>query len=181
MTVRQDAFDVAYSKMESPLGDLLVATTQRGLARIAFPHEPQHDVLDELADRLPAKIVESSERTDRVRRELTEYFDGHRRKFDLELDLSLSQGFRREVLKAAVGSVPFGKIATYTDVAAAAGRPAAVRAAASALANNPVPIVVPCHRVVRKGGGLGGYSGGLNLKVQLLELEGIYPGGEDLR
>ncbi len=175
VTVRHDAYDVAYATVESPLGDLLVATTSRGLARIAFPHESEQDVLRELSDRLPAKMVESSERTDRIRRELTEYFDGHRRRFDLELDLALAKGFRREVLKAAVSSVPFGKIATYTDVAAAAGRPAAVRAAASALANNPVPIVVPCHRVVRKGGGLGGYSGGLNLKVQLLELEGIYP------
>ena len=107
-----------------------------------------------------------------MRRELDEYFEGHRRRFDVPVDLSLTKGFSRRVLRAAA-RIPFGTVATYREVATRAGSPRGMRAAGNALGSNPVPIVVPCHRVVYTGGGLGGYTGGLNRKVALLRLEGV--------
>ncbi len=163
--------DVAYTSTESPFGPLIVAATAAGLVRVAFESEAQDAVLGDLAARLSPRLLEAPARLDGVRRELDEYFAGRRVEFDLPLDWSLTRGFRRTVLEATY-AIPFGRTETYRSVATAAGNPAAVRAAGSALATNPIPIVVPCHRVLRTDGGLGGYRGGLELKAALLRLEG---------
>jgi methylated-DNA-[protein]-cysteine S-methyltransferase len=173
---KEDLVEVAYGVAESPIGDLMVAVSPRGLVRVAFPTESPEAALQEIADRISPRILKSSGPLDEVRKELDEYFNGRRQKFELDLDLTLSRGFRREVL-TATAEIPFGDVATYREVAIAAGRPTAVRAAASGLATNPIPIVVPCHRVVRTGKGLGGYGGGLDVKVFLLELEGVDANG----
>jgi methylated-DNA-[protein]-cysteine S-methyltransferase len=164
--------DVAYSFADSPFGKLLVAMGRRGLVRLAYPNEKPEDVLAELADEISPRVLESPRATDEVRRELDEYFQGTRRKFAIRVDLSSVQGFGRKVLEQT-SRIPFGSVATYRDVATRSGSPAAVRATGNALGANPIPIVVPCHRVVRTGGGLGGYTGGLERKVRLLELEGV--------
>jgi methylated-DNA-[protein]-cysteine S-methyltransferase len=163
--------DVAYAIMPSPLGDLLLAKTKLGLVRLAFEHESREQVLGQLAARVSPRVLESPASLDEVRRELDEYFDGRRKSFDLPVDLSLAAGFRREVLRITVLRFGYGQVVTYTQVASAAGRPGAVRAAASALSTNPIPIVVPCHRVIRGDGSLAGYSGGLEKKAWLLNLE----------
>ena len=163
--------DVAYATMASPLGELLLAKTRRGVVRIAFEHEPKDEVLAYLSAHISPRILESPQTLDDVRRELDEYFSGQRHNFTLPVDLTLVQGFRREVLKVTVRRLGYGQVVTYTQVASAAGRPSAVRAAATALASNPVPIVVPCHRVIRGDGSLAGYSGGLERKSWLLALE----------
>jgi methylated-DNA-[protein]-cysteine S-methyltransferase len=168
---REGLVDVAYTTTESPLGELLLAATPAGLARVAYPLNDFDTVLEELARRLSPRVVEAPKRLDRPRRELEEYFEGRRREFDLPLDLSVTSGFSRRVLEATA-QIGFGERASYRDVARAAGSEGAVRAAGSALGRNPVPVVVPCHRVLRTGGGLGGYTGGLDKKRFLLELEG---------
>ena len=164
--------DVAVATVEGPLGRLLVAATAQGLVRVAFEEEGDDDVLDELARRLSPRVLEAPARLDAVRRQLDEYFGGRRQAFDLPVDWSLIAGFRRRVLEVTA-AIPFGQVATYAEVAARAGRPKAWRAAGSAVGANPVPVVVPCHRVLRTGGGLGGYGGGLDKKVTLLRLEGV--------
>jgi methylated-DNA-[protein]-cysteine S-methyltransferase len=164
--------DVAYGFVDSPLGRLLVAMGKRGLVRVAYPDRPADEVLAELAGEISPRVLESARSTQDVRRELEEYFDGRRRSFDVKVDLSAIQGFSRKVLQQT-SRIPFGSVITYRDVATRAGSPRAVRAAGNALGANPVPIVVPCHRVVRTGGGLGGYTGGLERKETLLELEGV--------
>jgi len=164
--------DVAYAELDSPLGRLLVAVTPRGLVRIAYQDEDA--VLDELSRALSPRLLRAPERTDQVRRELDAYFAGERRTFDLALDWSLIRGFAQKVLRATA-RVPFGQVTTYGSVAAEAGSPRAARAAGNALGSNPIPIVVPCHRVLHAGGGLGGYAGGLDRKRYLLELEGTPP------
>ncbi|MGH2990802.1 MAG: methylated-DNA--[protein]-cysteine S-methyltransferase [Solirubrobacterales bacterium] len=163
--------DVAYATADTPVGPVLVAGTPRGLVRVTFPQERRDDVLDELARNVSPRILESPAQLDDVRRELDEYFEGRRREFDLPLDWRLSHGFRRDALRALV-DVPYGETVTYSELATSAGSPRAHRAAGSACGSNPIPIVVPCHRVVRTGGGLGGYGGGLEVKEYLLELEG---------
>ncbi len=163
--------DVAYAEMDSPLGTLLVAVTPRGLVRVAYDDEPEDDVLAELARDLSPRLMRAPEQTDEARRELEAYFAGARHGFDLPVDWSLIHGFARKVLRAT-SRVPFGKVTTYGSVAAEAGSPRAARAAGNALGSNPIPIVVPCHRVLHAGGGLGGYSGGLDRKRYLLALEG---------
>lgn len=163
--------DVAYAPMDSPLGELLVAVTPRGLVRVAYETEPTDDVLAEIADRVSARVLRAPERTDAVRRELADYFARDRRRFETPVDWSLVRGFARGVL-AATADVPYGRVTTYGEMAAAAGSPRAARAAGNALGSNPIPIVVPCHRVLHTGGGLGGYAGGLDRKRYLLELEG---------
>jgi methylated-DNA-[protein]-cysteine S-methyltransferase len=163
--------DVAYGFVDSPFGPLLVAVGKRGLLRVAYPDRPADQVLADLAARVSPRILESPRTTDQVRRELDEYFAGQRRSFAVKVDLSAVQGFGRRVLQQTA-RIPFGSVITYRDVATRAGSPRAVRAAGNALGANPVPIVVPCHRVVRTGGGLGGYTGGLTRKEALLELEG---------
>jgi methylated-DNA-[protein]-cysteine S-methyltransferase len=164
--------DVAYATLDSPLGKLLVAVTPRGLVRIAYPGEGDDDVLAELAERVSPRVLLAPERTDVVRRELDEYFDGERRKFSTPVDWSLVRGFAQGVLRATA-RVPFGETTTYRQVAEAAGSPRASRAAGNALGSNPIPIVVPCHRVLHSGGGLGGYTGGLARKRTLLTIEGV--------
>ena len=164
--------DVAYGTMDSPLGELLVAVTPRGLVRLAYDDEAVEDeVLAELAERVSPRMLRAPERTDAVRRELDDYFAGRRRDFVTPVDWSLVSGFAANVLRATA-RVPFGSVTTYRDVAEAAGSPRAYRAAGNALGSNPIPIVVPCHRVLHAGGGLGGYTGGLDRKRRLLRLEG---------
>jgi methylated-DNA-[protein]-cysteine S-methyltransferase len=163
--------DVAYSPVDTPIGRLLVAGTPRGLVHVSFPETPDDVVLEDLASRLSPRILEAPGRLDEVRRELDEYFEGRRHRFELPLDWSLSRGFRRKVLRAIAG-IDYGQVRSYTEMATRAGNPRAVRAAGSACGANPIPVVVPCHRVVRTGGGLGGYGGGLERKEYLLRLEG---------
>ena len=164
--------DVAYASVESPFGPLIVAVTARGLARLAYPNEEADRVLGDLAARVSPRVLESLRATDPIRRELDRYFEGRLRRFETKVDLSLVRGFTRDVLRATA-RIPFGRVSTYREVATRAGNPAAVRAAGNALGSNPVPIVVPCHRVLRTGGGLGGYTGGLDRKEALLRLEGV--------
>ena len=168
--------DVAYSSVDSPLGKLTVAATPRGLVRVAFPREPEDAIVEELAERLSPRVLEAPSRVDEVRRELDDYFEGRRTEFDLPIDWSLTSGFYRKVLRAT-NRIRYGRVRTYRDVAASAGNARAVRAAGTALGSNPMPIVVPCHRVLRTGGGLGGYGGGLDVKEYLLRLEGALPEG----
>lgn len=169
---REGGLDVAVASVGSPLGDLLAAVTPRGLVRLSYLRYADRDAtLQDLADRVSPRILESPERLDEVRRELEEYFDGRRRRFDIPVDWALTRGFGRRILRATA-RVPFGHVATYRDMARAAGSPRAVRAAGNALGSNPLPIVVPCHRIVRTGGGLGGYTGGVEKKEFLLALEG---------
>ena len=163
--------DVAYAETDSPVGRLLLATTPRGLVRISFPRESMDVVLGELAERLSPRVLEVPARLDEVRRELDQYFAGSRHRFELPLDWSLtSSEFRRRVLERTA-RIPYGETISYRDAAAAAGNERAVRAAGTALGSNPIPIVVPCHRVLRTGGALGGYGGGVERKRFLLDLE----------
>lgn len=164
--------DVAYTSHDSPLGRLLVAVTPRGLVRLAYADEREDTVLEELARRVSPRVLRAPERTDALRRELDAYFAGHSNTFATPVDWTLVRGFAVDVLRATA-RVPFGEVSTYRDVAAAAGSPRAYRAAGNALGSNPIPIVVPCHRVVHAGGGLGGYTGGLDRKRHLLRLEGV--------
>lgn len=163
--------DVAYATVASPIGDLLVAATDAGLVRLAFPGEDDDTVLAELARRIAPRVVASARRLDPVRRELDEYFDGRRDHFDVVLDWRLSAGFRRTVLEHLYADVPYGRTVSYLELATLVGNPKASRAVGTAMATNPIPIVVPCHRVLRTGGHLGGYGGGLDTKVKLLALE----------
>jgi len=167
--------DVAYATVDSPVGRLLVARTPRGVVRVAFERERDDEVLEELAGQLSPRVVEAPAQLDEVRRELDQYFEGRRQAFDLDVDLALVHApFRRRVLEA-LRSVRFGEVRSYRDLAGAAGNAAAVRAAGTACATNPVPIVVPCHRVVRSDGTLGQYGGGVPRKEFLLHLEGSLP------
>ena len=164
--------DVAYARYDAPVGELLLAATPRGLVKVSFDLEDPELTLVRLASEISPRILERPARLDEARRELDEYFAGDRREFDLDLDWRLSSGFRRRVLRATA-RIPFGGTSTYSRVAGAAGSPRAHRAAGTALGANPLPIVVPCHRVLRTGGALGGYGGGLDMKEQLLKLEGV--------
>jgi methylated-DNA-[protein]-cysteine S-methyltransferase len=163
--------DVSYAPVDSPFGPLLLAATKRGLVRVAFPEEDVDATLQRLAVKVSPRIVEAPGPLDGMRRELEEYFDGRRRRFELALDWTLVGPFARRVLAAASG-IPYGGVLTYAQVAAEAGSPRGSRAAGNALGSNPIPIVVPCHRVLRSGGALGGYGGGLERKQFLLQLEG---------
>jgi methylated-DNA-[protein]-cysteine S-methyltransferase len=163
--------DVGIGTVASPIGDLLVAVTPRGLVRIAFLEENRDRVLGELARRVSPRILESARATEDVRRELDEYFAADRTKFDLRIDRRLVQGMQRDVL-SATGRVAYGRLATYGEIAKRIGRPTAARAVGRALGANPIPIVIPCHRVVGAGGSLTGYGGGLDRKALLLRLEG---------
>lgn len=163
--------DVAYGTVDSPLGRLTVFVTPHGLVRLSYPGEGIAAQVDELAERVSPRILGSHERTDAVRRQLDEYFAGDRSTFDVPIDWRLVRGFARDVLRVTA-AIPFGSVSTYGEVAARAGSPRAYRAAGNALGSNPIPIVVPCHRVVHAGGGLGGYASGLDRKLHLLSLEG---------
>jgi methylated-DNA-[protein]-cysteine S-methyltransferase len=165
-----ELLDVAYRTVDSPVGPLLVAATPEGLVRVAYAREDHDAVLARLASRISPRILHAPARLDPVARELDEYFAGRRRAFDLPLDLRLSTGFRRAVL-ARLRDIGYGSTASYATVAAAAGSPAAVRAVGTACATNPLPVVVPCHRVVRSDGSIGRYVGGTEAKQALLTLE----------
>lgn len=167
--------DVAYAPLDSPLGTLTVMVTPRGLIRLSYPGEGVDEHLRELVERVSPRILESPASTDEVRRQLDAYFEGRRRTFDVPIDWRLVRGFAGDVLRATA-RIPFGEVSSYRQVAAAAGSPNAYRAAGNALGSNPVPIVVPCHRVLHAGGGLGGYTGGLDRKRYLLTLEGVLEG-----
>jgi len=168
--------DVAVGEVDSPIGRLLVAVTPRGLARVAFEDEDRDRVLAELASRLSPRILESAAVTDDARRELEEFFAGERTRFGVKVDRRLIRGIARDVLRAT-SKIPYGELSTYGGVAKQIGRPAAARAVGRALGSNPIPVVIPCHRVIGAGGALTGYAGGLDRKVALLELEGsLLPG-----
>jgi methylated-DNA-[protein]-cysteine S-methyltransferase len=164
--------DVVYAPVDSPFGELLLAATGRGLVRLAFPEENVDSVLERISRRLSPRIVEAPGRLEEARRELDEYFAGRRHSFELALDWSLVGGpFGRKVLRVT-SEIPYGGVLSYREVAVDAGSPRGSRAAGNALGSNPLPIVVPCHRVLHSGGGLGGYGGGVQRKRWLLELEG---------
>ena len=164
--------DVAYAIEPSPVGELLLAATERGLVMISYlDHFPLDRSLVELAERVSPRVLADPAALDDARRQLDEYFAGRRRGFELPLDWSLAGGFGRRVLRRTA-EIPYGEVATYGDVARAIGSPRAARATGNALGRNPLPIVVPCHRVVRAGGKLGHYTGGAERKVRLLEIEG---------
>ena len=160
----------AVAHTDSPIGTLTLAATPEGLVRVGFPRETD-TIMEELAEDVSPRVVELPRRLDLARRELDEYFEGHRTVFDLPVDLRLAHGFRRRVLELLYAEVTFGETTSYGELAALAGSPRAHRAVGSAMATNPVPIVVPCHRVLRSGGALGGYGGGLDVKRYLLALE----------
>jgi methylated-DNA-[protein]-cysteine S-methyltransferase len=169
--------DVAYATYESPLGPLTVMVTPRGLLRLAYPGESLDAQLEEVAARVSPRILATAERTDDVRRQLEEYFAGRRQAFEIPIDWRLTAGFAGRVLQATA-RIPFGAVSTYRGVATDAGSPNAYRAAGNALGHNPIPIVVPCHRVLHAGGGIGGYTGGLDRKRYLLGLEGVATGND---
>lgn len=162
--------DVAYITMQSPIGELLLASTEVGLVRVAFQWA-DHDPLQELADAISPRILRSPKRLRQVAQQLDAYFEGTRRHFDIAFDMRLSHGFRREVLQA-LQRIDYGATASYADVAFDTGRPRAVRAVGTACGMNPLPVVIPCHRVIRSDGSLGQYGGGTDVKRALLELEG---------
>lgn len=164
--------DVSYTHMDSPFGPLLLASTKRGLVRVGLPNQDADTLLVDLAARVSPRVLEAPAELDQVRRELDLYFAGRLDSFDLPLDWQLSSGFRQRVLRA-IDRIPYGQTRTYTEMARKAGNERAVRAAGSACGSNPIPLVVPCHRVLRTGGALGGYGGGLPMKQSLLELEGV--------
>ena len=165
--------DVAYALVDSPVGTLVAARTQRGLACLAYEDLHGADpLLERLAAELSPRVLHAPARLDDVRRELDEYFTGARTAFDLPLDFALMRPFARRVL-AATARIPFGATSTYGEVAAEAGSPGGARAAGGALGSNPIPIVVPCHRVLARNGTLHGYTGGLERKQHLLQLEGV--------
>ncbi len=163
--------DVAYTTADSPFGPLLLAGTPRGLVRVGLPNQDAEELLAELAARVSPRVLEAAAPLDEARRELDLYFAGKLTEFDLPLDWQLSRDFRRRALRA-IARIPYGKTRSYTQIATSAGNERAVRAAGTACGTNPIPVVVPCHRVLRSGGGLGGYGGGLPMKEALLRLEG---------
>jgi methylated-DNA-[protein]-cysteine S-methyltransferase len=164
--------DVAYATHDSPVGKLLLASTPRGLVRLAYldAGEQEDDVLEQLALKVSPRILAAPRRLDEPRRELEQYFASDRTRFDVALDWQLTRGFGRRVLEATA-RIPFGSVSTYKQVASEAGSPRGSRAAGNALGSNPIPIIVPCHRVLHTTGGLGGYTGGLERKRLLLAIE----------
>jgi methylated-DNA-[protein]-cysteine S-methyltransferase len=167
---REGILDVAYTTLSTPVGELLLAVTERGLVRVAYPREDHGAVLATLATAVSPRILRAPAKLAEVSRQIEEYFGGLRKAFGIPLDLRLSHGFRRTVL-AHLPEIPYGHTESYAQVAAATGNPKAVRAVGSACAHNPLPVVVPCHRVVRSDGTPGGYVGGPQAKQTLLRLE----------
>jgi methylated-DNA-[protein]-cysteine S-methyltransferase len=169
--------DVAYASVDSPFGRLLIARTDRGVVRLKLPGGRDEKISDDetleaLATYVSPRVLEAPSRLDEERRELEEYFEGKRDRFDVPVDWSLtSPGFRSRALHA-VARIPYGKTKTYSEIARAAGNPRAFRAAGTACGRNPIPLIVPCHRVVQSGGGVGNYGGGPEMKRALLDLEG---------
>lgn len=165
--------DVAYDFADSPLGKLLVATSTRGLCRISYDADPDAE-LEVLSRAFGARVLRSAGPLDEIRRQLDEYFAGSRRRFELETDISRLTPFNQKVLQR-LARVPYGEVTTYGDLASQAGRPRAARAVGSVMNRNPLPIVLPCHRVIGSTGRLVGYAGGLERKEKLLQLEGALP------
>lgn len=168
---REGLIDVAYGQADSPFGPLTVATTDRGLVLLAYPERSLDELLARLADEVSPRVLEAPARLDPVRRELDQYFEGRRREFETAVDLRLVRGEFSAAILRATAAIGYGETASYRDVAERAGNVKAVRAAGNGLGANPVPIVVPCHRVVATGGGLGGYTGGVERKRRLLAIE----------
>ncbi|MEV4622355.1 methylated-DNA--[protein]-cysteine S-methyltransferase [Asanoa sp. NPDC049573] len=162
--------DVAYTTVDSPLGALLLAATAKGLVRVAYASEDHDQVLETLGRKLSPRILRAPRRLDDTARELDEYFAKRRTTFDLALDLSLSHGFR-QLVQTHLPEIGYGQTRTYRQVAELVGNPKAVRAVGTACATNPLPVVIPCHRVLRADGTVGGYIGGLAAKTALLKLE----------
>ncbi len=167
---RESLLDVAYDLVDSPVGTLLVAATERGFCRIAYDAEPEQEV-ERLAKAFGVRVLRSASPIDPARRELDEYFEGTRRRFDLPIDVALLADFNRRVLRE-LARVPYGEVVTYGELAARAARPRAARAVGTVMNRNPLPIVLPCHRVIGANGKLVGYGGGLDRKEALLRLEG---------
>ena len=168
---RDGLLDVAYREVATPVGSLLLAATEEGLVRVAYESQDHDRVLATLAELISPRVLRAPARLDPVARQLEEYFGGQRHRFDVPLDFRLAHGFRRNVL-GHLPDIGYGHTESYAQVAAAAGRPRAVRAVGTACALNPLPVVVPCHRVIRSDGSLGQYAGGAAAKAALLELEG---------
>ncbi len=166
-----DLLDIAYRTVDSAVGPLLLAATPQGLLRVAFAREGHELVLQNLAEQVSPRMLEAPTRLDPVAKQLDEYFTGRRHTFDVALDWSLSQGFRRRVLRRLAADITYGTYASYAKLALLSGSPRAVRAVGTACATNPIPIVVPCHRVIRSDGTMGSYRGGPVAKRALLELE----------
>jgi methylated-DNA-[protein]-cysteine S-methyltransferase len=167
------SLDVAVGRMDSPIGELLVAVTSRGLACVAFEGDDyRRHMLEQIAREISPRILNSPRATDRWRRQLDEYFAARRTSFDLQVDRRLIRGIARDVLRQT-STIPYGEVTTYGRIAGEIGHPAAARAVGRALGANPIPIVIPCHRVIGASGKLTGYAGGLDRKVTLLELEGV--------
>ena len=164
--------DVAYARTDSPFGPLLLATTPKGLVRVGLPNQDEELLLEELAAKVSPRVLEAPAALDEARRELERYFEGRLQRFELPLDWALTGGFQGRVQRQ-IDRIPYGQTRTYTEIARRAGNARAVRAAGTACGRNPLPVVVPCHRVLRSGGGLGGYGGGLAMKEALLVLEGV--------
>jgi methylated-DNA-[protein]-cysteine S-methyltransferase len=162
--------DVAYRTVDTPVGSLLLATTPAGLVRIAYPSQGHDQALEALAERVSPRVLHAPARLDHAARQLDEYFAGKRRRFDLPLDFQLAHGFRRTVL-SRLPEIAYGTTASYAAVAASADSPRAFRAVGSACATNPLPVVVPCHRVINADGTIGRYAGGTDAKQTLLTLE----------
>lgn len=167
--------DVAYRTLDTPIGSLLLAATDRGLVRVAFVSEGHEAVLQNIAERISPRILHAPIRLESIVRELDQYFAGRRTHFGVPLDFRLAKGFRREVLRCLPG-IDYGRTASYSAVAVAAGSPKAVRAVGTACATNPLPVVVPCHRVIRSDGSIGQYVGGQEAKAALLTLEAVSGG-----
>jgi methylated-DNA-[protein]-cysteine S-methyltransferase len=162
--------DVAFTTVDSPVGTLLLAATPKGLVRVAYAIEDHDRVLDTLSRQISPRVLRAPKRLDVAARELEEYFQGQRRSFDLPLDLSLSRGFRL-LVQQNLPSIGYGQTRSYRQVAELVGNPKAVRAVGTACATNPLPVVLPCHRVLRSDGTPGGYAGGPTAKTTLLNLE----------
>ena len=169
---RDGVLDVAYRTVDSPVGPLLIAATPVGLVRVAFDSEGNDAVLQNLSDRISARVLEAPARLDAVAHQLDEYFSGRRHHFDVPLDWQLSKGFRRTVLEHLAVDIGYGATASYGTLARLSGSPKAVQAVGTTCATNPIPVVVPCHRVVRSDGTMGQYRGGPAAKRTLLDLEG---------
>jgi methylated-DNA-[protein]-cysteine S-methyltransferase len=168
---REGLIDVAYAQVDSPFGPLTVAATDRGLVLLAYPEHELDDLLERLARDVSPRVLAAPARLDPIRRELDEYFEGRRREFETAVDWRLVRGDFAAAILRATAEVGYGTTVTYREIAERAGNVKAVRAAGNGLGSNPVPIVVPCHRVIATGGGMGGYTGGVERKQQLLALE----------
>jgi methylated-DNA-[protein]-cysteine S-methyltransferase len=172
--------DVAYASVDSPYGRLLLARTDRGMVKLALPSHrgdavSDDAVLEELAGKVSPRVLEAPARLDDARRQLDAYFEGRLTRFEVPVDWRLSHGFTSRALHA-VARIPYGRTRSYAEIARAAGNERAFRAAGTACGHNPVPLIVPCHRVIQSGGGIGNYGGGPEMKRSLLALEGAVQG-----